>query len=383
MRGLPLSKCFRNKKVFITGHTGFKGSWLTLWLKKMGADIHGYALPPPTTPSLFELLKLENDIHHTIADIRDKEQLTRCISQARPDIIFHLAAQSVVRESYITPVETIETNVLGTVNVMEAVRATRIATALVMVTSDKCYQNNEWLFGYRENDPLGGHDPYSASKSAAEIMISSWRNSFFDSQQIGVHGVRMASVRAGNVVGGGDWTKDQIIPDCIRSLSEGRTIQVRNPKATRPWQHVLEPLFGYLELGAKLLSGGQNVAQYCDAFNFGPLVSSNKVVRELVEEVIKCWGYGSWEFSNPEKIYHESSLLSLALDKSYHRLNWLPKWNFEKTISNTVAWYKIEQQDPSGIRNFTLKQIEAYESDQDFTQHSLTHEEINLDFANK
>src|SRR5688572_16502741 len=272
---------FRNKKIFVTGHTGFKGSWLSLWLRNLGADVYGYSLPPPTNPSLFELLNLEDDLYHKVADIRDQEELRKSISHVKPDIIFHLAAQSVVGESYVTPLETVETNVMGTVNVMEAVRKSGIATAIVLVTSDKCYENKEWLHGYRENDPLGGYDPYSASKGAAEVLISSWRNSFFRPENIKQHGVRLASVRAGNVIGGGDWTNESLVPDCIRYLKSNKSIPVRNPYATRPWQHVLEPLSGYLLLGAKLMGPVEQAAQFCEAFNFGPLVNSNRTVKDL------------------------------------------------------------------------------------------------------
>jgi CDP-glucose 4,6-dehydratase len=378
MMSLPFNDIFRNKKIFITGHTGFKGSWLTLWLSKLGADIHGYALPPPTNPSLFELLNLENDIQHTIADVRDREHLTKSIANVKPDIIFHLAAQSVVSESYVTPADTVETNVLGTINVMEATRNAGIATAIVMVTSDKCYHNSEWLYGYRENDPMGGYDPYSASKGAAEILISSWRNSFFNPEQINEHGVRIATARAGNVIGGGDWTKDQLIPDCIRSLSDQKIIQIRNPHATRPWQHVLEPLGGYLQLGARLLKNDEDVIQYCEAFNFGPLVSSNRSVKELVDGVIECWGTGSWKFSRPEKAFHESNLLGLSIDKTYNKLKWLPKWDFKKTIGNTVEWYKMAAMEPSNILEFSLNQIRKYEYDGNPSSEQRVPETISL-----
>jgi CDP-glucose 4,6-dehydratase len=356
-------KIYENKRVFVTGHTGFKGSWLTLWLKSLGAKVYGYALEPPTSPSLFQLLKLETEVDHTIADIRHRDQLTEVIAHVKPDVIFHLAAQSVVRESYVTPVETIETNVIGTVNVLEAVRKAGIAAAIILVTSDKCYENNEWHYGYRESDPLGGHDPYSASKGAAEILISSWRNSFFNIENIDQHGVRLASVRAGNVIGGGDWTKDQLVPDCIRYLIGNNPIHIRNPYATRPWQHVLEPLSGYLLLGAKLLGPKDQAMQYCEAFNFGPLTSSNKSVKDLVEKIIEFWGEGSWVFSEPEERYHEASLLGLSVDKAYHKLQWLPRWDFEKAIEATVEWYKGLQKNPSHILKLTLDQIKDYEYD--------------------
>jgi CDP-glucose 4,6-dehydratase len=356
-----LRKTYTGKRVFITGHTGFKGSWLSLWLTTLGAEVYGYALDPPTSPSLFKLLKLEKELHHQVADVRDKEKLTKAIARIKPDIIFHLAAQAVVRESYETPFETIETNVTGTMNVMEAVRNSGIATAMVMITSDKCYENKEWLYGYRENDSLGGYDPYSASKAAAEVLISCWRNSFFHPERLNEHGVRLASARAGNVIGGGDWTRDHILTDCIRALQNHEPIRIRNPYATRPWQHALDPLSGYLQLGAKLLESGEDVSRYCEAFNFGPQGTSNKSVLELVHKIIACWGDGTWIVSQPEKIYHESSLLNLSIDKSRAVLGWSPQWNFEKAVVNTVAWYKALQNEPSGILPFTIGQVQEYE----------------------
>jgi CDP-glucose 4,6-dehydratase len=375
---------YKGKRIFITGHTGFKGSWLSLWLNKLGANVYGYALAPPTCPSLFELLELEPEIEHQEADIRDQEQLVRSIGRIKPDLIFHLAAQSLVRESYLVPYITIETNVIGTLNVLEAVRKTGVSTAVVAVTSDKCYENKEWMYGYRENDALGGYDPYSSSKAAAEILIGSWRNSFFNPEQIPKHGVRIASARAGNVLGGGDWNKDHILSDCINLLQKGKAIRVRNPNATRPWQHVLEPLSGYLELGAKLLSPRENTAPYCEAFNFGPLATSNKSVRELVEKIIEHWGEGSWELAQPENVFHEASLLNLSIDKSYSKLRWAPRWDFEKTVSKTIEWYKVMQEGSRDLKRFTLDQIESYETDLEEKFEPLTQAEIKkLSLARK
>ena len=354
---------YKGKKVLITGHTGFKGSWLTLWLSELGAVIHGYALPPPTDPSLFRLLKLHEVIDHHIEDIRDPSQLKKTIATVKPDIIFHLAAQSLVRDSYDSPLYTVEVNTLGTVHLLEAVRQLDFPVVLVMVTSDKCYENREWVHGYRETDPLGGHDPYSASKAAAEILISSWRDSFFPPARIAAHGVRVASVRAGNVVGGGDWTKDNLVPDCIRALQQGKVIEIRNPEATRPWQHVLEALGGYLLLGARLLDAPPSEAEaYCSAFNFGPKADSSKRVRELVEEIIHCWGEGSWRDVSSGRSPHEASLLGIAIDKAYHVLRWFPKLDFESTIRQTVDWYKFLGRDPAHIREYTLKQIRVYQA---------------------
>lgn len=352
---------YTNKKVFVTGHTGFKGSWLSLWLLQLGADVYGYSLDPPTNPSLYGLLRLEEVTKSERADILDVETLRRSLRRIKPDIIFHLAAQALVRTSYGLPAETFMVNAAGTVNLLEAIRQENISTAVVLVTTDKCYANKEWIYGYREDDSLGGFDPYSASKAAAEILIAAWRNSFFHPAEVSMHGVRVASARAGNVVGGGDWSKDRIVPDCIRDLRRDGLIKVRNPDATRPWQHVLEPLAGYLQLGARLLEAGVNVSDYCEAFNFGPLASSNRKVVELVEKVIQVWGSGSFERFSPEKLYHESSLLHLSIDKAYHKLNWLPKWGFEETIKHTVDWYKQAAEDTSCLLDMTIRQITIYQ----------------------
>lgn len=355
-------KSYKDKKVLITGHTGFKGSWFSLWLAKAGASVYGYSLLPPANPALFDMLQLKNVVQHQIADIRDFTQLSKTIFRIKPDIIFHMAAQSLVGQGYTEPLETVEVNTLGTANVMEAVRKAGVPTAIVVVTSDKCYQNKEWNFGYREADAMGGDDPYSASKGAAELMVHCWRNSFFHPSKINEHGVRLASVRAGNVIGGGDYAVDRIIPDCIRYLQAGESVVVRNPSHTRPWQHVLEPLSGYMALGAKLIKN-PNSAEYCDAFNFGPNVSSNRNVKALVEEVIECWGEGSWHHIKNERAVHETTLLHVSSDKAYHKLGWLPKWEFKETISNTVEWYKraSSMDDPQMLTDLTLNQIQKYE----------------------
>jgi CDP-glucose 4,6-dehydratase len=366
-----LNKTYSGKKVLITGHTGFKGSWLSLWLKELGAHVFGYALNPHTNPSLFELLGLEREINHEIGDVRDFSQLKKCIQRIKPDIIFHLAAQSLVGKSYEEPLETIQTNAFGTATLLEAVRQTGLIVSLVLITSDKCYENKEWIYGYKETDVLGGYDPYSASKAAAEIFIGSWRKSFFNPNKIKEHGVRIASARAGNVIGGGDWSSNRIVPDCIRDLQNNTFITVRNPHSTRPWQHVLEPLSGYLQLGGKLLkSSVEEVTAFCEAFNFGPHVSNNKNVKELVEEIIEKWGSGSWKWIPPENAKYESSLLNLSIDKAYHNLGWLPKWNFSNTIARTVEWYQAVDStqkflpNPPIIQEITLKQIREYQADQ-------------------
>jgi CDP-glucose 4,6-dehydratase len=361
MEGVGSFNIYKGKKVLVTGHTGFKGSWLTLWLTELGAQVSGYALAPSTDPALFDLLNLEEIIRHKVGDIREGEQLRKYVKDVKPDIIFHLAAQSLVLKSYDQPLDTVETNTLGTVNLLEAVRQTGITPAIVLITSDKCYENKEWHFGYRENDELGGHDPYSASKAAAEILIRSWRDSFFNPANLRVHGVRVASTRAGNVLGGGDWNLYNLVPDCIRDLQNERVIKIRNPYATRPWQHVLEPLSGYLQLGAKLLEHENNrVKEYCSAFNFGPLVTNNKNVKDLVEKIIENWGAGSWEWTSKEAAPFESSLLNLSIDKAHHLLQWFPKWSFDATICNTVEWYKKALHEPSLIVPFTIEQIRSY-----------------------
>jgi len=311
---------------------------------------------------MFDLLQLKNQLQHQTADIRDFTQLSKSIFRIRPDVIFHFAAQSLVGQGYISPLETIEINTIGTANLMEAVRQAGVPAAVIVVTSDKCYKNNEWIYGYRENDPMGGEDPYSASKGAAELMVHCWRNSFFHPSRLNEHGVRLASVRAGNVIGGGDYAVDRIIPDCIRYLQAGESILVRNPQHTRPWQHVLEPLAGYLTLGAKLLEQPTN-AGFCDAFNFGPNVNSNRNVRDLVEEVIACWGEGSWHHLKNERANHEASLLHVSSDKAFHKLGWSPKWDFKETIANTIEWYKRAQlfiDDPAQLVELTLEQINKY-----------------------
>jgi CDP-glucose 4,6-dehydratase len=361
MRSLDSISVYHGKKVLITGHTGFKGSWLTLWLTHLGANVYGYALPPPTVPSMFSALKLGQLVDHCTADIRNFQVLKKTIGRIRPDVIFHLAAQSLVRESYVSPRETVEVNTLGTINVLEAVRQLQLSVTLVMVTSDKCYENKEWLHAYRETDRLGGHDPYSASKAGAEMFIHSWRRSFFDPALIAEHGVRIASVRAGNVVGGGDWTKDNIVPDCVRSLLQKKTIEVRNPWATRPWQHVLEALGGYLLVGAKLLQASPaSAVPYCGPFNFGPPTESNRNVRDLVETVIHYWGDGAWKDVSSSTAPHEASLLHISIDKAHHLLHWRPRLDFNDTISQTVDWYKHAPHTFLGMRAFTLQQIVAY-----------------------
>ncbi len=350
------SDFWKNKKVLITGHTGFKGSWLSLWLVKMGADVLGFSLPPESEPSLFEQLNLQADLAHHLGDIRDIETMSQLFTRFQPDIIFHLAAQPLVRESYRFPVDTWQINVMGTVHVLEFLKKLNQNCAAIFITTDKCYENREWEYGYRESDPLGGYDPYSASKASAEIAIAAWRQSFFQSSP-----VKIASARAGNVIGGGDWAKDRIVPDVMRSLQKGEPIPVRNPQATRPWQHVLESLAGYLILAEKLYKSSENPNPFSTSFNFGPNLSSNQKVSTLVEEILKHWD-GKWlDCSDPSSL-HEAGKLNLAIDKAFHQLSWQPVWNFPTTIQILVEWYKTcTELNNSEIRDLSLSQIKAYE----------------------
>ena len=360
---------FENKRVLVTGHTGFKGSWLCEWLLMLGARVTGFSLPPPTSPALFDQLCLASRMEHRVGDIRDGEALRRIVDEARPDYIFHLAAQPLVRLSYREPVETYATNVMGTVHLLDAVRAIGRSTIVLCITTDKCYENKEWLHGYREEDPLGGYDPYSSSKAAAEIAIGAYRSSFFPPQKFNSRDafIAVASARAGNVIGGGDWALDRIVPDCIRSLMNGEPVPVRNLHATRPWQHVLEPLSGYLTLAAQIDAAldssapaaavRSQLARLCGPFNFGPSLSSNRSVRSLVEELLRHWP-GSWKDASDPDAVHEASLLNLATDKAHHLLGWRPRWDFERTIGETACWYKEAAQ--AGIPEYTQQQILHY-----------------------
>ncbi len=352
---------YNDKKVLVTGNTGFKGSWITMWLLKLGAEVRGYSLEPPTVPSMYQTLGLSGHLQQDLKDVRSYEDIRNSLQDFRPDIIFHLAAQPLVRESYKTPRETFDVNVMGTVNLLDALRETGLEASVICITSDKSYENQEWLYGYRENDPVGGHDPYSASKGAAEIVISSYRNSFFSKSAVNNYKVKLASARAGNVIGGGDWATDRIVPDCIRSLQNEKDIFVRNPYATRPWQHVLEPLGGYLLLGSKLLDDDNDSEIFTDAYNFGPMISSNKKVEILVEEILKNWKRGSWSHDKIES-FHEASLLNLSIDKAYHILEWQPVWDFSLTVKHTVEWYK-HNYEGNDMFKFTNNQIEQYIND--------------------
>ncbi len=347
---------FQGKTVWLSGHTGFKGAWLAQWLVRLGARVHGFAQPPATTPSVFAQLGIAQKVAHEIGDVRDAAAVKQSLLRVQPDFVFHLAAQALVRYSYEHPLETYTTNVLGTAHVLEALRALDKPCAAVIVTTDKCYENREMDYAYAEDDHLGGHDPYSSSKGAAEIVTSAYRRSFF-----GKSPVRIASARAGNVIGGGDWALDRIVPDCIRALQRGAAIPVRNPAATRPWQHVLEPLSGYLWLGAQLYQPSTVNPQLCSAFNFGPEKEANRNVGELVREVLKSWP-GRWEDQSQPQALHEAKLLMLSTAKAKKVLHWQPTWPFETAIANTVGWYRGVNENPAAAESLTLQQIAEYEA---------------------
>jgi CDP-glucose 4,6-dehydratase len=325
--------------------------------------VTGLSLPPPTEPALFNQLGLATRLNHRLGDIRDLDTVRAAVAAAQPHFVFHLAAQSIVRLSYEQPVETYATNVLGTVHVLEAVRRAQKPCTVIAITTDKCYENREWVHSYREEDPMGGHDPYSSSKGAAELAINAYRRSFFTphSEAAPGAGIRLASARAGNVIGGGDWTQDRIVPDCIQALQKGEAIPVRNKVATRPWQHVLEPLSGYLWLGAKLSADSRPAcfAPLASPFNFGPALTSNRTVADLVQEILKHWP-GRWEDRSDPNAVHEAKLLNLAMDKAFHYLRWQPVWNFEQTIAETVSWYRACRADERHAHALTTLQIKEY-----------------------
>jgi len=346
---------FRGKNVIVTGHTGFKGSWLTEWLKQLGSNVFGIGLAPLTEPSHFNAANISSGMTDLRIDVRNYKELEKTVMSIQPDFVFHLAAQALVSESYENPLDTWQTNVLGTINVLESLKKLKKKSVAVMITSDKCYENVEWVWGYRENDNLGGNDPYSASKSAAEIAIHSYVKSFFpkDSSL-----VRIASVRAGNVIGGGDWSQNRIIPDCVKAWSSNNDLELRNPYSTRPWQHVLEPLSGYLALAALLNDKSE---LHGESFNFGPQSQKNHSVLELVEQMALYWKKVRWsEAHAPQNSFYESGLLKLNCDKALYYLNWQAAMNFEETVRMTAEWYKSYYENPKNIASITNAQIKIY-----------------------
>lgn len=365
MEGVVVNPAFwKGRRVFLTGHTGFKGSWLSLWLQQLGANVTGYSLLPPTSPSLFESANVADGMVSLYGDIRNLDALKEAVQRARPEIVFHMAAQSLVRLSYDQPVETYSTNVMGTVHLLESVRHTPGVCSVVNVTTDKCYENKEWEWGYRENEPMGGYDPYSNSKGCAELVTSAYRSSFFNANAYATHGVALASVRAGNVIGGGDWAKDRLIPDILAAFEKSQPVEIRNPQATRPWQHVMEPLRGYLMLAERLCTDGP---EFAGGWNFGPHNDDAKPVAWIVREMANRWSEGArWEFSagvHP----HEANYLKLDISKASHRLKWQPAMRLHDALGLIVDWTKarLGGEDPRAV---TLSQIQAYQS---LTQNEL------------
>lgn len=348
---------WNDKSVFLTGHTGFKGSWASLWLLKAGAKLTGYSLGLPTRPSLFEELKIEKEMNSIFADIKDLEKIKDSVKKAKPEIIIHMAAQPLVRYSYQEPVETYMTNVMGTVHLFEAARAAGSVKAIVNVTSDKCYENKERLEGYREDEAMGGYDPYSNSKGCSELVTSAYRQSFFQKENIA-----LGSGRAGNVIGGGDWAQDRLVPDIIKAALNNETLQIRNPRATRPWQHVLEPVGGYLRLAEKLFSSGQTFAE---SFNFGPAVTDHCDVEQIILKMNSHWNNKiKYQITQSENNPHEAHYLSLDCTKAKQKLNWTPKWNIDQALQKTIEWTETRHKNPisSVVKDICLKQISDYEN---------------------
>jgi CDP-glucose 4,6-dehydratase len=348
---------FNDVTVLVTGHTGFKGSWLAIWLNQLGAKVVGYALEAPTDPSNFVASRLADHIIDVRGDVRDLDKLQQTIVEYQPQIIFHLAAQSNVLHSFSRPKETYQTNVIGTINVLEAIRATDSVKALVSITSDKCYANKEWLWGYRENDQLGGHEPYSASKAMAELAIASYRDSFFPAEKYTEHGVAIASTRAGNVIGGGDFADFRLVPDCMRALMAGQPIEVRNPYSVRPWELVLEPLSGYMWLAVCLLREGP---KFASPWNFGPIEQKGITTGAIAEKSIELWGSGSWQHPDIEAPKVEMGLLRLSWDKAANYLDWRPAYTWEEALAETVDWFKNYQQNPLEMYEICIRHIQEY-----------------------
>ena len=347
----------------MTGHTGFKGSWLTLWLHRLGAHVTGYSLDPPTNPNNFEASNIGDGLVEDVrGDIRDFDLMVDVIRRHRPDVVFHLAAQPIVRASLVLPRDTLDVNVVGTASLLDAIRLADNPSAVVVITSDKCYRNDGQVWGFREIDALGGHDPYSASKAGAELVVEAYRSSFFPIEQIGLHGVRLASARAGNVIGGGDWADDRIVPDAVRALAAKTDLVVRNANSTRPWQHVLEPLSGYLSLAERLLSD-EHPDTFCEAWNFGPLVKDESTVADLANAVVVAWGSGRWTEQSDVTPSVEAKTLRIAIDKAVSALRWQPRWHFGETVTRTASWYLRYYEDPkNSMQEYSLGDIEAYET---------------------
>ncbi|MEO6983202.1 MAG: CDP-glucose 4,6-dehydratase [Edaphobacter sp.] len=358
----PSPSIWQNKKVFLTGHTGFKGGWLALWLSKLGANVRGYALDPSTTPSLFETARIGTIVEDIRGDIRDAASLNRAIQSFAPEVVFHLAAQPLVRASYEDPIGTYETNVIGTARVLDAIRRTPSVRAVVSVTTDKCYENKEWIWPYRETDPLGGYDPYSSSKACAEIVSAAFRQSYFPVNKIAEHKVAIATARAGNVIGGGDWSTDRLLPDLIRGFLSGKPVLIRRPNAIRPWQHVLEPLQGYIRLAEQLLTPNpEEAARYATAYNFGPSAEDAKPVSWIADCMTRYWGNGaSWILDEAESP-HEAGYLKLDASRAHADLHWTPRLNLDAALDLLVQWYRAWQSE-ADMQALTLAQIAAYES---------------------
>jgi len=358
------------KRVFLTGHTGFKGSWLALWLKHLGAEVTGYSLDPPTEPNNYTVSGIsEILVEEYVADLGDRPTLQRAIRRAEPELIMHLAAQSVVRTGYADPWQTFQTNVMGTAALLETVRGLKLPCAILCVTSDKCYENREQVWGYREQDALGDHDPYGGSKGAAELVIRSYRSSFFPTQQWTQHGIALASARAGNVIGGGDWKSHALLPDAFRALAAGQPIPVRNPESFRPWQHVLQCLSGYLTIVSHLL--GPQASDYCSGWNIGPLPGSELPVREVLDHFLSEWGDGSWTHVGDPNQPREATILRLCIDKAVWQLGWTPAWNVRQAIGQTARWYRRYLESPTQMRALCWQQIDEYTLAMDQPLHGL------------
>jgi len=348
------------RRVFLTGHTGFKGSWLSLWLQMLGADVSGYSLAPATDPAMFDAADVARGMKSTFGNICDLETMSRELQAHRPEVVLHLAAQPLVRQSYRDPLETYNTNVIGTANLLEACRRCDSIKAVVVVTTDKCYENREWVWGYREDEAMGGHDPYSSSKGCAELVTSAYRRSFFCPEAANPRAVAVGSARAGNVIGGGDWAEDRLIPDAVRCFAKGQPLVIRSPNAIRPWQHVLEPLGGYLKLAEKLM--GEDGHRYAQAWNFGPNDTDARTVDYVVTQTTQRWGNSArWQLdTNPQ--LHEARLLKLDISKAQAELGWQPRLNLDTTLDWVVTWYKaFYEQGPRAVRELTLKQIREFQ----------------------